>query len=127
MSIDDMDEQKKVLIEGLVEFLESAKEDEAKNRVKSAITMYFKTLVESCDFLIFNKILKVPSNHNERFRILEKYFPEIYKEADYLFNIYRKTYSKKVDKEDMVRVKNGTLGIIKKTGIGEYIPKNTKK
>ena len=122
-----MDEQKKVLIESLMEFLESAHDDESKGRVKSAITMYFKTIVESCDFLIFDKILKVPSNHNERFRVLEKYFPEIYKDVDYLFGIYRKTYSKKVDKEDLTQVKDGTNKIIEKTEIGRYISELSKE
>ena len=40
-----MDEQKRLIIAALAEFLESAKEDEEKGRIKSAITMYFKTTI----------------------------------------------------------------------------------
>lgn len=122
-----MDTQNELLISTLNEFLESAKEDEAKNRIKSAITMYFKTLVESCDFLIYNQILKVPHNHKDRFELLEKFFPEIYEEVSSLFKIYRKTYSQNVEKEDLEKVKNGCLKIISKTELAKYLPGSVKK
>jgi hypothetical protein len=48
------------------EFLESAKDDESKQRINAATTMYFKTIAEMCDFLLYNEILKVPNNHTER-------------------------------------------------------------
>ncbi len=122
-----MDEQKQLLISALAEFLESAKDDEKKGRIKSAITMYFKTLVESCDFLIYDKILKTPFNHTNRFELLQRLFPDIYPKVSILFKIYRKTYSQKIDLEDLEKVKNGTIEIIEKTGISEQIKEISKR
>src|SRR3989344_2962800 len=122
-----MDEQKRLIISALAEFLESAQEDESKKRIKSAITMYFKTLVEGCDFLIYSQLLKMPSNHSDRFVILEKFFPEIYSELSPLFKIYRKTYSQKVRSEDLIKVKNGTINLIKKTEIDKYLQELSKE
>jgi len=127
MSLIDMDEQKRLIISALAEFLESAKDDEEKGRIKSAITMYFKTLVESCDLLIYNQILKVPINHTDRFELLEKFFPDIYNKVSPLFKIYRKTYSQKVEKEDLEKVKNGTLALIKETEINAGLQELSKK
>lgn len=110
-------DKKDLIINTLKEYLESAKDDEAKGRIRSAITMYFKTLVETCDFLIYAKILKLPFNHKNRFELLEKFFPEIYEISSPLFKIYRKTYSQEVRKEDLENVKKGTFEIIKKSKI----------
>ncbi len=74
-----MSAQTEEIIAALKEFLSSAKEDETKGRLRSAITMYFKTIVDSCDFLIYDQILKIPENHADRYAALQKYFPEIYK------------------------------------------------
>jgi len=108
-------DQKELIISTLKEYLESAKDDESKGRIKSAITMYFKALIEICDFLIYNKILKIPFNHTNRFELLERFFPEIYRIVSPLFKIYRKTYSQEVTKEDLDNVKKGTFDILKKS------------
>ena len=122
-----MDEQKRLIISALAEFLESAGEDEKKGRIKSAITMYFKTLVEGCDFLIYHQLLKTPANHTDRFKLLERFFPEVYSEVSPLFKIYRKTYSQKVEKEDLEKVKNGTIRLIKKTEIDKHLQELSKE
>ncbi|MDP7141040.1 MAG: hypothetical protein QF362_03965 [Candidatus Woesearchaeota archaeon] len=122
-----MDEQKRIIIEALTEFLASAKEDENKDRIKSAITMYFKVIVECCDFLIHSQILKVPYNHKERFELLERFFPEIYPKVSSLFKVYRKTYSMIVKKEDLEVIKGGCHQVLKEAKIEEHLPKNIKE
>lgn len=116
-----MDEQKKIIISTISEFLESAKEDEEKKRIKSALTMYFKVIAELSDFLIYDQILKVPSNHTERYDLLKQFFPEIFKRTSPLFRIYRKTYSQVVEKYDLEKVKNEALKLIKETEVGKHL------
>ena len=112
-----MDAKDKVIIESIKEFLETAKDAEKKDRLRSSVTMYFKAVVEACDFFIYNKILKIPANHKERFDYLKKFDYELNEEIYNLFKIYRKTYSQKIDVADLVIIKNGTKKILKKIGI----------
>ena len=122
-----MDKETRVILESLGEFLETAKDAESKNRLKSSVTMYFKTIVEACDFFIYNKLLKVPNNHMERFDYLKRYDYELNEEVRTLFNIYRKTYSQKIDIADLVIIKNGTEKILKKFGIYETLKQMVKE
>ena len=46
------------------------------------LLLYFKAISALCDIYIFIKEGKTPSNHTERFRILELKYPEIYKIID---------------------------------------------
>ena len=122
-----MDAKTKILISSIQEFLETAKDSEEKNRLKSSVTMYFKTIVEACDFFIYNKLLKVPDNHKERFEYLKKFDYELNEEVYSLFNIYRKTYSQKVDVADLVIIKNGTEKILRKLGIDQALKQMAKE
>jgi len=120
MSTNDMD-QKELILESIKEFIESAEQDEKNQRLRSAVTMYFKAITEICDFIIFNKILKTSKNHTERYELLERFFPEIYNITSPLFKIYRKTYSQKVSKEDLIEMKNATKQILNKAEINKYL------
>ncbi|MBI5073229.1 hypothetical protein HZA99_05420 [Candidatus Woesearchaeota archaeon] len=100
-------DKKELLKARITEFLEAAKDDEQKKRINAATTMYFKALVEVCDYLLYNKILKLPENHTERYQMLEKFFPELYKITSPLFRIYRKTYSQVIEEGDLGEIKNG--------------------
>ena len=112
-----MDAKTKIILGSVQEFLDTAKDAEEKNRLKSSVTMYFKAIVEACDFFIYNKILKVPDNHQDRFLYLKKFDYGLNEEVHNLFSIYRKTYSQKVDVADLIIIKNGTEKILKKLGI----------
>ena len=122
-----MDEKSKIIMSTIAEYLESAKDDEQKGRINAAVIMYFKALVELCDFIIYSQILKLPSNHTERFEMLMRFFPNIYKEVSPLFKIYRKTYSQKTVKEELEKVKDGTNKIIKETEIDKHLQEFSKK
>jgi hypothetical protein len=71
----------------------------------SATILYFKTLFAIHDYILLEEIGESPKDHNNRFRLLEKYFPSLYKELDLEFSTYRDTYSKIIDKETCDRIK----------------------
>ncbi|MEK6901695.1 MAG: hypothetical protein AABX37_05095 [Nanoarchaeota archaeon] len=71
----------------------------------SATILYFKTLFAIQDFLLLEKIGESPKDHSERFRKLEKNFPNLFHELDMEFPTYRDTYSKIIDKETCDRIK----------------------
>jgi len=118
-----MDTKTKIILKAVNEFLETAKDAEEKNRLKSSTTMYFKAIVEACDFFIYNKLLKIPDNHRERFDYLKKFDFDLNEEVYSLFKIYRKTYSQSIDVADLVIIKNGTEKILKKLGIYKALNK----
>lgn len=107
-----MDRQ--IIIDALEEYIASAKDNEDKQRLRAALTLYFKALVEGCDLLLYDKLLKVPSNHTERYEMLQRFFPDIYKITSPLFAIYRKSYSQVVTKEDVKKVKDGANAVKEK-------------
>ncbi|MFC1741887.1 hypothetical protein ACFL3V_05105 [Nanoarchaeota archaeon] len=71
----------------------------------SATILYFKTLFAVQDLLLLDKVGESPKDHKERFRRLEKLFPDLYSELDLEFSTYRDTYSKIVDKETCDRIR----------------------
>ena len=71
----------------------------------SAAILYFKAWFAIQDFILLNKVGQSPKDHGERFRLLQKQFPDTYAELDKEFSTYRDTYSKIVDKSDCDRIK----------------------
>jgi len=71
----------------------------------SATILYFKTLFAIHDCILLEKIGYAPKDHSERFRLLEKNYPEEYKILDKEFNTYRSTYSRIISKETCDRIK----------------------
>ena len=71
----------------------------------SSTILYFKTLFAIHDFVLLDKIGRAPKDHKERFRLLEKEFPELYSELDSEFNTYRNTYSRTTSKTTCERIK----------------------
>lgn len=72
----------------------------------SATILYFKTWFAIQDFILLDKIGQSPKDHKERFRSLEKNYPDVYRELDKEFSTYRDTYSQQIDKETCIRIKN---------------------
>ena len=58
------------------------------------------------DLLIFNKRRSTPKDHTERFRILQRDFPEEYELLDRYFEVYRSTYSTTIDKNTCEEIRN---------------------
>src|SRR3989338_1585668 len=71
----------------------------------SATILYFKTLFAIHDVLLLEKTGESPKDHTERFRKLEKHFPDLFRELDMEFSTYRDTYSKIIDKDTCRRIK----------------------
>ncbi len=71
----------------------------------SATILYFKALFAIQDFVLLDKTGESPKDHAERFRKLEQYFPDLFRELDIEFSTYRDTYSKIIDKETCNRIK----------------------
>lgn len=71
----------------------------------SATILYFKTLFAIQDYLLLEKIGESPKDHTSRFRMLEKNFPQLFRELDLEFSTYRDTYSKIIDPETCLRIK----------------------
>ena len=69
------------------------------------------------DYIILKKEGKTPKDHAERFRILEKGFPDFYTLLDRYFPIYRDTYSLTIDKDKCDEVKENVERIIKEQKI----------
>ena len=107
------------LVEGFNEFFEGALEEEAKGRYKLAVTAYFKAITQICDLTILRKKGYNPTNHNERFRLLETDFPDIYLSVDRVFKTYRDTYSMPITKESCSLIKNEIKKIIRNAELAE--------
>ena len=87
-----------------LEFLESGKDNIAKKRWNAAVSDFFKAIVTFSDFLLYKEFKILPKNHNERFQLLEKYFPEISKKITELFMIYRESYNLRMKEEDAYKM-----------------------
>lgn len=111
------------LIKTFLEEYEGAKDESNKGRNKNAAILFSKALFAVCDILIQNKFNKLPKNHSERFRILEKYFEDVYSIVDEIFDKYTDSYSKPVLKETSEAIKNG----IKKINKAADLPKEIKE
>jgi hypothetical protein len=81
----------------------------------SATILYFKTWFAIHDYILLERIGSMPKDHTERFRLLEKHFPDEYSLLDSEFNVYRSTYAKTVSKETCERIRK-----IVENGISRY-------
>ncbi len=91
---------------GIIEFEQSAREEEAKGRNRAAATLYFKAIATVCDYVIYQKLRKIPDNHAERFRILESHFILLYRVIDSIFSTYLQTYRSGISQEQMEMMKD---------------------
>lgn len=87
-----------------LEFLESGKDNIKKQRWNAAVSDFFKAIVTFSDYILYNEFKILPKNHNERFQLLEKYFPNINNKISQLFAIYRDSYNLRMKKEDALEM-----------------------
>jgi len=109
--------EEKELLENIKEYLKKAKEAEKDNSYNVAVTLYFKAIAVLVDLFIFKKEGFIPSNHNERFRLLEIKYPTLYNILDKDFPIYQHSYRIKLTKEHAKIFENDFKKIVKSTGI----------
>ena len=99
------------LLKNANEFLESGEDNLKKNRFNASVSDFFKAIVIFCDYLIYREMKIMPKNHNDRFSLLDKYFHEIYTNVSELFKTYIKSYNLRLDKDDVIKVKNYANGL----------------
>ena len=92
-------EKEKILIKNAKEFYGDAMLAESKKHYNSSVSLFFKSLAVLADLYILRKDGKIPSNHSERFRILETKYPDIYRILDKDFPYYQDSYSIELNKE----------------------------
>ncbi len=78
------------------EYLEIADYSFSKSKFNSAVILYYKALVEICDFVLLQKTKRVGANHTERFELLQQHAPQLYEIASKLFRFYRDSYNKEI-------------------------------
>jgi hypothetical protein len=96
----------KQILENANEFMGSGEDNVKKERWNAATADFFKAIVIFCDYLLYKEMRNIPKNHSERFSLLKQYFSEIYTEVSRLFNTYTNSYNNKVEKEDVIKIRN---------------------
>jgi len=112
-----MEKIKNILIENAEEYYKNAVLSEDKKEYNTSVTLYFKTISTLCDLFIFINEGKVPSNHVERFRILELKYYEIYKIIDKDFPFYQDSYRTRLTREVSLMLKNDAKKLSEIIGI----------
>ena len=107
----------RVLEDNAKEYYENGFLAESKGQFNSSVTLFFKAISSLSDLCILKNKGVMPSNHTERFRILEKEFPEIYKILDTDFSFYQDSYRSKLNKEISEMLKNDARHLFKKLSI----------
>ena len=111
------------LAKTFIEEYTGALDELQKQRYKNATILLSKALFALCDYLLEHKLHKLPKNHSERFRLLEKYFPEAYQLVNSIFSHYTDAYSQPILQETCVAIKNG----IKTIAGTEPVPEEIRK
>ena len=91
---------KRVLLENAKEYYNNGVRAEKDNNYNTAVTLYFKSINALCDLFIVVKEKIFPTNHAERFRILEAKYLDIYSILDESFPLYQDSYKARLNKED---------------------------
>ena len=113
-----MNEEKREILENNAkEYFSSGNEALLKNRYNSAVVLFFKCLIALSDIYILNKTGEAPSSHNNRFRILQEKFPEVYDLVDKDFPFYQNSYIQTMTKELAEVIKNDTKIMAEKAEI----------
>lgn len=75
-----------VIRRNIQEYIEMGELACKKGKYNAALMLYFKALVGICDYIIKRDLNKEPENHNHRFRILQWYYPNLYRVVHELLN-----------------------------------------
>lgn len=94
-----MENLNNVLLENAREYYKNAVGAEERDEYNTAVTLFFKVISSLCDLYILIKEKILPSNHSERFRVLESKYPDVYSILDKDFPFYQDSYKSKLNKE----------------------------
>lgn len=104
------------LLNNVKEFIKKARESE-NDSFNVAVTLYFKAIAVLIDLFVLKKEGFIPSNHTERFRLLEKKYSLLYTILDKDFPIYQNSYRISIKKEFVEVLKNDFKKVVEFTGI----------
>ena len=113
-----MDKFEDILIQNAKEYYKNAIESEKRKQYNSTVTLFFKAISALCDIYILRNEGKMPSNHSERFRILQLKYPKIYKIIDKDFPYYQNSYRARLNKEVSDMFKEDVRELFKILSIG---------
>lgn len=88
--------EKEIILKNFKEYKEIADYSFNKSKLNTAVTLYYKALVELCDLELLRKLNRIGANHTERFELLRDVNPSLYNTASKLFRFYRDSYSKEI-------------------------------
>ena len=108
--------EEKDLLDNINDYLKQAKKARGES-ANVAFTLYFKALAILTDLFILKKEGFIPSNHSEKFRLLENKYPFLYQIMDKNFPVYQRSYSTKLSKEHINLIEDDIEKSIKFTGI----------
>jgi len=85
-----------ILKKNFKEYYELAEFAFKQKKFNASVTLYYKALVEICDFNLLRNFNIIGINHQDRFLLLKDNNKELYQIARKLFGFYRDTYSKTI-------------------------------
>lgn len=88
--------EKEIIDKNFKEYKEIADYSFDKGKFNTAVTLYYKALVELCDLELLKRLNRIGANHTERFELLREVSPSLYNTASKLFRFYRDSYSKEI-------------------------------
>lgn len=106
--------EKEIIEKNLKEYLEIARYSFARKKFNTSVTLYYKALVELCDLELLDKANKIGANHTERFELLQRFSPELYRTASKMFRFYRDSYNKEIKEAIAKLIKKGVEECIDK-------------
>ena len=112
-----MNEQEKLLESNAFEYYRNGLAAEKRAEYNTSVTLFFKALASLCDLRVLKDKGYFPSNHSERFRILEKEYHDLYLRMDNNFSLYQNSYRLKLDKHTNEVLKHDVEALFKKLGI----------
>ena len=101
-----MNDKEKILVENIKEYFNYAVQAYNSKNFNTATTLFFKALATLGDLFLLRNEGKIPSNHSERFRILQNKYKEIYNLLDKDFPLYQDSYNNRIDKETATVIYN---------------------
>lgn len=106
-----------ILKENIKEYLKEAEKAKKDFAYNSATTLFFKAIAVLIDLFILKNEGFIPSNHTERFRLLELKYPLLYKILDKDFPVYQNSYRLKLTKKHAEVLENDFKKVAEFTSI----------
>ena len=112
-----MNEQEKLLESNALEYYRNGLAAEKRGEYNTSATLFFKAIASLCDLQILQDKGSFPSNHSERFRILERDYSGLYLMIDKDFRLYQNSYRLKLDKNTSEVLKHDVEALFEKLRI----------